>query len=407
MIFRTNSCTIDTDTCEVRLNGRHTPVEPQVFDLLVLLVTNRHRLVPKDEIVERIWNGRAISDATLSSRIRAARKAIGDDGNAQSLIRTVQRRGFRFVGGISIEHGGSESGSPPVAGKIGRSGDVPPEAPELKQEIRYCRTPDGVRLAYARTGDGPPLVKAGNWMNHLEYDWESPVWGHVFRGLARRYSLIRYDARGGGMSDWDVAELSFDAWLCDLETVVDAAGVDRFPLLGISQGCAISVAYAVRHPERVSHLILYGGFALGAKKRTPEGKQQRDAITTLVRLGWGQNNPAFRRMFTEMMIPGATDQQMAFFNELQRRTTTPETAARYFDLTGDFDVTHLVGKVTVPALVMHTREEAAVPIEAGRQLAAGIPGARFVALPGQNHLFLEHEPAAQRFFEEIELFLGH
>jgi pimeloyl-ACP methyl ester carboxylesterase len=244
-------------------------------------------------------------------------------------------------------------------------------------------------------------------MNHLEYDWESPVWGHVFRGLARRYSLIRYDARGNGLSDWDVAELSFDAWLRDLETVVDVAGVDRFPLLGISQGCPISVAYAVRYPKRVSHLILYGGYVLGAKKRTPEGKQQRDAIATLVRLGWGQNNPAFRRMFTEMMIPGATDEQMAFFNELQRRTTTPKTAARYFELTGDFDVTHLAGRVTAPTLVMHTRDEAVVPFEAGRELAASIPGARFVTLPGQNHLFLEHEPAAQQFFEEIKLFLGH
>jgi pimeloyl-ACP methyl ester carboxylesterase len=146
---------------------------------------------------------------------------------------------------------------------------------------------------------------------------------------------------------------------------------------------------------------------LGAKKRTPEGKQQRDAIATLVRLGWGQNNPAFRRMFTEMMIPGATDEQMAFFNELQRRTTTPETAARYFELTGDFDVTHLAGRVTAPTLVMHTRDEAVVPFEAGRELAASIPGARFVTLPGQNHLFLEHEPAAQQFFEEIKLFLGH
>ena len=409
MIFRTGSCTIDTDTHEVRLNGRQTPVEPQVFDLLVLLVTNRHQMVTKDEIVERIWNGRAISDATLSSRIRSARKAIGDDGHAQSLIRTMQRRGFRFVGPVTIEQGGreGEASSMQAVGAIGRSDkEAGLEPAELKQEVRYCRTPDGVRLAYAITGHGLPLVKAGNWLNHLEYDWESPVWGHVFRGLAKNYSLIRYDARGNGMSDWDVQELSLDAWVQDLETVVDAAGVERFPLLGISQGCAISVAYAVRHPERVSHLILYGGYALGMKKRTPEGKQQRDAITTLVRLGWGQNNPAFRQMFTELMIPGATEEQMAFFNELQRRTTSPECAARYFDVTGDLDVTELVGKVTAPTLVMHAREEVICPIEVGRQLATGIPRSRFIALPGQNHLFLEHEPAAKRFFEEIKLFLG-
>ena len=290
---------------------------------------------------------------------------------------------------------------------IGRSNERSVvEGPAPIQEIKYCRAFDGVRLAYAISGSGPILVKSANWMNHLEYDWESPIWRHVFRGLSREHTLIRYDARGNGMSDWDVDELSLDAWVSDLETVVDAAGVERFPLLGISQGAAVSVAYAVRHPERVSHLVLYGGFALGGKKRSPAEKEKRIAMTTLMRLGWGADNPSFRQMFTGLFIPGATHEQADIFNELQRRTTSPECAARYFDVVSDFDITDLLAEVKAPTLVMHVRGDLIVPIEAGRQLAAGIPRARFVAFEGQNHLFLQHEPASDRFFEEIRLFLG-
>ena len=289
---------------------------------------------------------------------------------------------------------------------IGRSSERSVvEGPAPIQEIKYCRAFDGVRLAYAISGSGPILVKSGNWMNHLEYDWESPIWRHVFRGLSREHTLIRYDARGNGMSDWDVDELSIDAWVSDLETVVDAAGVERFPLLGISQGAAVSVAYAVRHPERVSHLVLYGGFALGGKKRSPAEKEKRIAMTTLMRLGWGADNPSFRQMFTGVFIPGATHEQADIFNELQRRTTSPECAARYFDVVCDFDITDLLAEVKAPTLVMHARGDLIVPIEAGRQLAAGIPRARFIAFEGQNHLFLQHEPASERCFEEIRLFL--
>ena len=291
--------------------------------------------------------------------------------------------------------------------EIGRSNERSVvEGPDPIQEIKYCRAFDGVSLAYAISGSGPILVKSANWINHLEYDWESLIWRHVFRGLSREHTLIRYDARGNGMSEWDVDELSLDAWVSDLETVVDAADVERFPLLGISQGAAVSVAYAVRHPERVSHLLLYGGFALGGKKRAPAEKEKRVAMTTLMRLGWGADNPSFRQMFTGLFIPGATHEQADIFNELQRRTTSPECAARYFDVVSDFDITDLLAEVKAPTLVMHVRGDLIVPIEFGRQLAAGIPRARFIAFEGQNHLFLQHEPASDRFFEEIRLFLG-
>jgi pimeloyl-ACP methyl ester carboxylesterase len=275
-----------------------------------------------------------------------------------------------------------------------------------RQEIRYCRAPDGVRLAYAVSGHGPPLVKAANWLNHLEYDWESPIWRHFLAGLSKRHTLVRYDARGNGLSDWDVAELSLEAWVTDLETVVDAAGIERFALLGYSQGCAISVAYAVRHPERVSHLILYGGFALGAGKRSPQEAVTRQALATLMRLEWGADNPAIRQLFAARLMPDATKEQADSFSRLQQRTTSAECAARYYETTAQFDVVALLPQVKAPTLVMHARGDAQVPIDAGRRLAAGIPGARFVALQGNNHILLEQDLATQRFFEEIGLFLA-
>jgi class 3 adenylate cyclase/pimeloyl-ACP methyl ester carboxylesterase len=276
----------------------------------------------------------------------------------------------------------------------------------MTQEINYCRASDGVRLAYATVGQGSPLVKTANWMNHLEYDWESPIWHHLLEGLARNHTLVRYDARGNGLSDWDVDELSLETWVNDLETVVDTLGIERFPLLGVSQGCAISIAYAVRHPERVSHLILYGGFALGGGKRSPEECEKRKAMGTLMRLGWGMDDPAFRQMFTSQFIPEATKEQADWFNDLQRKTTSPECAVRNFDASGNLDVRELLPQVQVQTLVMHVRGDLMAPIDAGRQIAAGIPHARFVALPGRNHLFLKHEPAAARFFDEINLFLA-
>jgi pimeloyl-ACP methyl ester carboxylesterase len=197
-----------------------------------------------------------------------------------------------------------------------------------------------------------------------------------------------------------------EAYVGDLETVVDAIGIDRFPLLGVSQGCAISIAYATRHPERVSHLILYGGFALGGIKRSPEERDKRKAMETLMRLGWGSDDPTFRQMFTSLFIPEGTKEQADWFNDLHRKTTSPECAARYFEVVNNFDVRELLPRVQAPTLVMHVRDDLVVPINAGRQIAAGISGARFIALPGRNHLFLKHEPASARFFEEINLFLS-
>jgi pimeloyl-ACP methyl ester carboxylesterase len=281
-------------------------------------------------------------------------------------------------------------------------------AANLKQEIRYCKAADGVRLAYATVGEGPPLLKSAHWLGHLEYDWELPILRPFLLGLAKGHTLVRYDARGNGLSDWDVREISLDAWVSDMETVVDANGLGRFPIVGFSQGCAVAIAYAVRHPERVSHLILYGGFAAGQNKSqnpTAEGRERFEAMKTLVRQGWGADNPTFRQLFTTTMMPTATKEQMEAFNELQRLSGSPEGAVRYLQTVYDLDVRDLLSQVQAPTLVMHVRDELMVSIDRGRQLAAGIPGARFVALPGKNHALLEQDPGLPRFLEELEDFL--
>jgi class 3 adenylate cyclase/pimeloyl-ACP methyl ester carboxylesterase len=276
-----------------------------------------------------------------------------------------------------------------------------------EQEIHFCQARDGVQLAYARVGQGPPLVKTGHWMTHIEADFDSIVWKPYFREMSRDNTFIRYDARGNGLSDRNLPDVCFEDFVSDLETVVDAAGLDRFALHGLSQGCAVSIAYAVRHPERVSHLILLGGYVVGWKKRarTVAEKEAGDAMLTLVRLGWGQENPAFRQMFTSQFVPDATKQESDWFNEFQRICCSPDDAARNLLANGDVDVTALLPQVRVPTLVMHARNDARVPFESGRRMAAGIPGARFVPLESRNHVLMESEPAFARFLEEMRTFL--
>jgi DNA-binding SARP family transcriptional activator/pimeloyl-ACP methyl ester carboxylesterase len=283
-----------------------------------------------------------------------------------------------------------------------QAGSVPPET----QDIRFCMTTDGVRIAFASAGNGPPLIKTANWLNHLEFDWHSPVWRHLLSALTRDFRLIRYDERGNGLSDWKVEDFSIDALVRDLETVVDAAGLERFPLLGISQGCAVSISYAVRHPERVTCMILHGGYSKGWRARGNQAEiARREAMLTLVREGWGQDNPAFRQIFTSWYIPDGSLEQWRWWNDLQRISTSPENAARLMVDLGNINVTELLPQVTVPTLVLHSLHDAAVPFAGGRELATAIPGARFVPLDSRNHVILEQEPAWPRFLEEIRSFL--
>jgi pimeloyl-ACP methyl ester carboxylesterase/DNA-binding CsgD family transcriptional regulator len=276
-----------------------------------------------------------------------------------------------------------------------------------RQKIRFCASFDGVQLAYASVGSGTPLVKAANWLSHIEFDWASPIWRHWIEALSQRHTLVRYDTRGCGLSDRAPPEISFESWVRDLEAVVDAMKLDRFPLLGISQGGAIAVAYAMRHPERVSHLVLYGAFARGRLNRGSgqAGIDETLLMSKLFELGWGTDNRSFRQVFANQFLPGGSPELIEAYDELQRQSATASDAVRILQVSSQIDVTALAPKVSCPALVMHARGDARVPFEEGRLFASLIPGARFVPLASRNHVLLENEPGWEQFVEEIEAFL--
>ncbi len=262
------------------------------------------------------------------------------------------------------------------------------------QRIGFCEVADGTKIAFASVGSGPPLLKAANWLNHLEFDWTSPIWGGSFAEIASSRTFIRYDERGCGLSDWEVADLSFGAFVEDLEAVADGLGLERFPLLGISQGAAVSIEYAVRHPERVSGLILIGGYAAGWRHlATPEEQARREAVRALTEVGWGTDNPAYRHIFSQTFMPGASADDLAWFDEFQRLTTSPANAARFQDAFGDIDVRDRLAQVQAPAIVLHSEHDQRIPLDQGRAVAAGIPNARFVPLESRNHVLVDYEPA--------------
>lgn len=276
------------------------------------------------------------------------------------------------------------------------------------QRIRYLQTSDRVKLAWTETGTGPVLVKASNWLTHLEYDWESPIWSHWLRFFGERFRFVRYDERGCGMSDWNVDDLSSDRRVADLEAVIEAAEIrEPFALLGMSQGASICIAYAVRHPERVSRMVLYGGYARGSLRRgDPDQDRMYRAVMDVIRVGWAQDNPAFRQVFTSRFIPGASDEQVKWFNELCRKTSSPVAAGALLESRGLIDVVELLPQVRTPTLILHGRNDEVVPIAEGRLLAASIRGAQFVELDSRNHVLLEGEPAWPRFRDEVAEFLG-
>jgi pimeloyl-ACP methyl ester carboxylesterase len=274
-------------------------------------------------------------------------------------------------------------------------------------EIRFATSRDGIRIAWSQHGQGPPLVRAGTWLTHLQHDWDSVVWRHWLAELGHRFTFIRYDDRGCGLSDRDPPRLGLDAWVADLAAVIDASGFRQVALFGISQGGAIAVAYAARHAERVARLVCLGGYARGSglRERTAEERDEDEALATLMRVGWGRPDPTFRRIFTGGLIPGASEVQMRWFDELQRQSTSGEMAARLMRARARIDVTRLAPKVSAPTLILHARDDGMVDFEEGRELATLIPRAQFVPLEGRNHILLADEPAWSRFLEAIDAFM--
>lgn len=400
MKYRFGQCELDIDRHELRVGGDPQPIEPQVFDLLRHMAENSGRLISRDELIEAVWGGRIVSDAAISSRISAARQAVGDDGSRQAIIKTVPRRGFRFLAGVETLEAS--------AGAAAGGNAEPPEAadpvPQAFQKVRFCQSRDGTRIAHATTGSGPPLVKAGHWLTNLEHDWHSPVWRPVLDELGRDFAVTRYDQRGNGLSDWSVEKFDLDLHVDDLEAVVDAAGLDRFTLYGTSQGAPVAIAYAVRHPDRVHRLVLQGGYVRGRLLRSAAEREDGEALLTLMRHGWGKEGSPFIKAFTSLFIPDATLEQALSVVDLQKKSTTPENAIRLRTAFDQFNVSDLLGKVTTPTLVIHARNDAIHPLDQGRELAAGITDTEFVLLESANHIILPQEPAWARLFEAIREF---
>lgn len=385
---------LDTGRRELRRDGREVAVEPQVFDLLELLIRRRDAVVSRDELIEQIWKGRIVSESAMASRINAARSAIGDNGAEQRLIKTIPRKGFRFVG--EIGEGAVERTRPSFA-----------PVPVPHQTVQFVRAADGVSVAVARAGQGPVLLKTANWLNHLEFDWESPIWSPLFARLAERLCLVRYDGRGSGLADREVGDISFDGFLRDLAAVAETLVEERFALLGLSQGVAAAIDYAVRNPDRVSKLILYGGYAQGRNRSGDAADREKaQALLALMRQGWGNEGSAFMRAFSSIYLPNGTSKQIRWFSDMQRMATSGEVAARLRAACDDIDVADLLPQVRVPTLVLHARHDNVVSYAQGRAIAAGIPGARFVTLETENHVPLPDDPVWERLVAEILEFVA-
>jgi pimeloyl-ACP methyl ester carboxylesterase/DNA-binding winged helix-turn-helix (wHTH) protein len=391
VIYRFEDFELDTERYELRHAGAPLRLEPQAFAVLAYLVEHADRVARKEDILAAVWGTTFVSDAALATRIKEARQALGDSGREQRLIRTVHGRGYRFAG--ALEEGRAREPEPAASGG-GR--------------VRFCRSSDGVSIAFATTGSGPPFVKAANWLTHLEYDEQSPVWRHLIRELSRDFTLVRYDERGCGLSDRELDDDSFtlEAWVRDLETVVDALELERFPLLGISQGGAVAVAYAVAHPERVSHLILHGAYARGRNHRGQAHADLHRALVTLTAEGWGEPDSVHAQLFAARMIPRSAPEQLRWLIELQRVSASRQNAVLFRVAFGAMDVESLLPRVQAPTLVLHSRGDQTSPFEEGRRLAAGIPGARLVPLDSDNHLVLEDEPAWPHMLSAIREFVG-
>jgi DNA-binding winged helix-turn-helix (wHTH) protein len=388
---------LDPDRRELRSGAKVCVVEPQVFDVLEFLIRNRDRVVTRDDLLAGVWGGRVVSESAIAARINAARRAIGDDGKEQRLIRTIAHKGFRFVGDVWEEADEAKAGVAPAQ-------QIPRAARE--QHITFCRTADGVSIAVARVGRGKPLVCPPTWGHHVEHDWENPTRAQFWEFLADRFELIRYDGRGFGLSDRNVADISLAASQRDLETVVDALGLRRYAILAVSAGCPPAIAHAASHPERVSRLVLHDGFAQGVNKLGRMG------ITGLVNAyaaamgnSWAGVLALMRTLFADL-FPDMSAEQIKWLADLLPRTTSIENALRHFTAHADIDVTDRLAEVRAPTLVLHCRHCRSMPFERALRIANSIPGARLVNLESANAFPLPGEAAWPAFLGTIESFLS-
>jgi DNA-binding winged helix-turn-helix (wHTH) protein/pimeloyl-ACP methyl ester carboxylesterase len=396
MIYRFADCELDAGLVELRRGGRAVHVEPQVFELLLTLAERAGEVVDKDTLVARVWRGFVVSDSTINARVSAARKAVGDDGARQAVIRTAQRRGFALVAEVShVAKGQAEGAS-------GRAKEA-----RLHPEIRYATSADGTAIGWTAEGAGPDLVRIGHWLTHLELDHDSPVFGPAIARLSGRHRLIRYDVRGTGLSDRGAGFSGLHDFVDDLDAVISAACTGPVDVFAASQAVPVAVAYAVRRPERVKRMVLYGGFVRGRTLRAGEaGDLDGDTALSMIRAGWGREGSVFMEAFIRMFAPDASPAMVAELARMQRETAEPDTVIRLRQTIDRFDVTDLLAQVVAPALVLHATGDVIQPFAQARALAAGLTDARLIPLDSRNHIALPDTQAWERLMAASEVFLA-
>lgn len=392
MTYRFANCVIDLERRTFLRDDKTVHVEPQVFELLVALAEKQGRLVTKQELVEIVWLGLSVSDATISARINAARKAVGDTGKEQAIIKTVHGRGFRLIADVEIVQ------TPPE--------NIPAPNQAGAQTVRFVTSSHNARIAFAKSGNGPPLMRVGHWLSHLELDWHSSVWRPLIEALGRNHTLYRYDQRGTGLSSRDLENADLDAFADDLKAVADAANLNRFPIFAASQAVPVAIRFAERYPERVSGLVLYGGYAVGRalRDRSPDDVGE-DTMLGLIRAGWGKADSPFVNAFSSLFVPDATAEQMDGFIRMQTETISPENAARLRQIIDKFNVKDILPSLSAPTLVIHAISDAVQPIHQGRLLASEIAHAKYVALESRNHVPLPQEESWKQMIDETLSFL--
>jgi DNA-binding winged helix-turn-helix (wHTH) protein/pimeloyl-ACP methyl ester carboxylesterase len=397
VVFSFESFQLDVTERRLSRSGESVPLRAKVFDTLCMLVENHGRLIRKDELMQRLWPDSIVEENNLDHNISKLRRALQDGTNGQRFIETVPRQGYRFVADVQRVF------DTPAIRSVAA---YPEDLSAAEQEIQFFTTSDGVRIAYTIGGSGPPLVRTIDWLNHLDFEWKNPLRRSWFTEVMSHNTLLRYDQRGSGLSDWNVSDFSFQRSLADFEELIAAVGWDKFALVGNCQGGPIGASYAALHPERVTKLVLVRTFARGWPPPDSMITEQFNAMLTLIRFGWGRDNPAFRQLWTTLFRPDAGPAETEWMNEFQRITSSPDNAARALAELPKNDITDLLPRVNCPTLVLHSRDDAVVPAIEGRVTASRIRGARYVELPSRNHEVLPGEPAWQIFVDEFSRFLG-
>jgi DNA-binding winged helix-turn-helix (wHTH) protein/pimeloyl-ACP methyl ester carboxylesterase len=384
---------LDVDERRLLRNNEDLRLRGKLFDTLRVLVENAGKLVRKDAFMESVWPDSVVEENNLDYCISQLRKLF----HPSKYIETVPRHGYRFVAEVSIQ---KPFGRPIQLETAVQQGDIP------EQAVEFFTTSDGVRIAYHLGGQGPALVRTIHWLNHLDFEWRAPLRRQWLSEIMRHHRLLRYDQRGSGLSDWNVSDFSFERTVQDFEELVDAAGLERFSILGGCQGAAVGIAYAVRHPERVIKLIINGTFANGWPAPGPGAKEHLEAMLTLIRSGWGRDNPAFRQLWTTLFRPDADSVEASWLNELQRLSSSPENAARMIAEFPNIRILDMLPKISCPTLVLHSRDDGAVPLQEGRLIAARIRGSRFVELASRSHMVGPGDAGWEQFVQEFSAFMG-